>query len=422
MRCPTLRATILPMTSPIPSIPRWLRIAGKHAPAEAVLRSAQPWLTECGVFVTLQDADAPNDYTQIDETLEVRSGLFAAPAPSLGYAGFTPEQRAAFLAWAAQPRAMTSVGAPPTAYRQLYCAALEVTLIESLTAQQQTRVNDLMVHLDELAESRTWQGDPLLTRLLILTARLTRNLAPIQKRTLAPALAGVALGCAAQVDTEIALSVDMALWLGEIWRLSATPPAESLIALRLDAARTAQGAELPACALRELPESALAVKPFHTAHRDLRMHLAQPDLRPTLEPLLADILAPLAEEEIDDEEVDAVGQASPVQADAVHAPRTRKASRTAAPKGKDWTLVLEFSESRSQYAAIVLQLAQKQTNYTTLLDEDRTIVHRIQFRKSELRRFWRLWDYVQGWNSTRVYLNGEELQKWQVWPWSQLFR
>jgi hypothetical protein len=56
------------------------------------------------------------------------------------------------------------------------------------------------------------------------------------------------------------------------------------------------------------------------------------------------------------------------------------------------------------------------------MDEDRRLIYRIIFRKSEMRRFWRIWDYVHGWTSTRVYLNGSELEKWQVWPYSQYLK
>jgi hypothetical protein len=57
-----------------------------------------------------------------------------------------------------------------------------------------------------------------------------------------------------------------------------------------------------------------------------------------------------------------------------------------------------------------------------IMDETRQIVHRISYQKRHMRQFWRLWDYVQNWSSTRVYLNGQEMEKWKVWPYSQHLR
>jgi hypothetical protein len=83
-----------------------------------------------------------------------------------------------------------------------------------------------------------------------------------------------------------------------------------------------------------------------------------------------------------------------------------------------WRLILEFGSNRSEYFDYVVAQAQKLAGYSQLMDEDRRIVYRIIFRKSEMRRFWRIWDYIHGWTSTRVYLNGVELEKWKVWPYS----
>ena len=57
-----------------------------------------------------------------------------------------------------------------------------------------------------------------------------------------------------------------------------------------------------------------------------------------------------------------------------------------------------------------------------IMDEDRRLVHCAAFRKSDMRRFWRIWDYVQNWSATRVYLNGEEIDRWKIWPYSQYLR
>ncbi len=85
-------------------------------------------------------------------------------------------------------------------------------------------------------------------------------------------------------------------------------------------------------------------------------------------------------------------------------------------------LILEFSQSRSEYFDYVLQLAQRQSEFAQLMDEDRRLVYRVRFRKDKLRSFWRIWEYVQNWSSTKVYVNGEEIEHWKIWPYSQYLR
>jgi hypothetical protein len=53
------------------------------------------------------------------------------------------------------------------------------------------------------------------------------------------------------------------------------------------------------------------------------------------------------------------------------------------------------------------------------MDEKRNLIYRIKFKKNEMRQFWRLWDYVQSWSTTQVYLNGVEIEKWKVYPYSE---
>ena len=83
-----------------------------------------------------------------------------------------------------------------------------------------------------------------------------------------------------------------------------------------------------------------------------------------------------------------------------------------------WHLILEFGHSRSEFFEFALELAQRVESYTQIADENRKLIHRVIFKKRELRQFWRLWDYVQSWSSTQVFLNGEELQKWKIYPYS----
>jgi hypothetical protein len=81
------------------------------------------------------------------------------------------------------------------------------------------------------------------------------------------------------------------------------------------------------------------------------------------------------------------------------------------PGATGWQLVLEFGESRSDFFTFALELAQRRPGYVALMDEDRHLIHRVHFRKGEVPHFWRLWEYVQSWSSVKVYLNGDEISK-----------
>ncbi|RIK27067.1 MAG: hypothetical protein DCC55_39615, partial [Chloroflexi bacterium] len=70
--------------------------------------------------------------------------------------------------------------------------------------------------------------------------------------------------------------------------------------------------------------------------------------------------------------------------------------------------MLEFGHSRSELFRFALSIAQRMPGFSQLLDENRKLVYRVIFKKSEMRNFWRLWDYVQSWSSTHIYLNGQE--------------
>ncbi|MBW7885050.1 MAG: hypothetical protein H3C34_20925, partial [Caldilineaceae bacterium] len=85
-------------------------------------------------------------------------------------------------------------------------------------------------------------------------------------------------------------------------------------------------------------------------------------------------------------------------------------------------VIIEFRQSRSEYFPFALRQAQKQRGFAQLLDEDRHIVYRVPFRRNDMRRFWQLWQYVQSWSSTRVYCQGRELERWQIYPYSQYLR
>lgn len=403
-------------------VPDWLRIAGQDMPASQVLGLASPWLAERGIETPSSSVSQPDDYTQVDLLLEVARGATTVPPSGAGYAGFTATQRGAFLDWARTPEQEV-----PAPFRQLYCAALEVHLLERCFSENPTRIKTLLEHLERLAHSAAWQHDLHLGHLLMLASRLTGKGALCCNVAIAPSALGVALGIQASVTHPAPLNPAQVLRLAREWRIHATPPDESLLALRLAEDALTHG-DLLQRAVKQVEVG--PPRPFRLAHRDLRLAFPQPDLRPLLEPMLTALLESVldssAEDDIETESVEEGDSGKDNLTETSNLPtisdnRGRK-SKPLDEKAKPWQLVLEFAESRSQYAHFALEIAQQMPGYTTLLDEDRTIIHRILYKKSELRRFWRLWDYVQGWNSVHVYLNGEELEKWQVWPWSQYLR
>jgi hypothetical protein len=157
-------------------------------------------------------------------------------------------------------------------------------------------------------------------------------------------------------------------------------------------------------ALSQLSEQAQQPQPWRTFHRDLRLAWCQPDLRSALTPLLSEALQAEVSNEVLDPDEAAPEEAVP----PLHE--------------RNWHVILEFGHSRSDLFHFALILAQRQPGFSQLLDEDRKVVYRVIFRKQEMRQFWRLWDYVQSWSATRVYVNGVELEKWKVYPYSQFMR
>jgi len=134
--------------------------------------------------------------------------------------------------------------------------------------------------------------------------------------------------------------------------------------------------------------------------------LPQPSLRPQLESLFADMATIQA--------VELPAEASPADEQEGHEGR--------ATDGAEDTIILEFGASRSEYFDYVLQLAQRLDGYRQIMDEDRRLIYRVRFHKAKLRKFWRIWEYVQNWSSTRIYVDGEEIERWKVWPFSQYLR
>lgn len=385
----------------------------KQLPRNRLARVAQHALTAREILRShAQQGDLPlvisqvrepldEDYTQIDQRLSLADDLqLATLSTGLGYAGLTPGQRRQFLQWLDEP----TTSAPPL-FQQLYLAYLEVALLEGpayATAARQ--------ELQELASAAPWQEHEGLARATLLGFWLAQDGAGlarwlIETRVTPAPLLGVALGWQALLKQP--LQVAQAGLLLDRWGITTLAPNDAVLLLRLHSLTTYLGTEPLAHALSCVGAAAQQVQPWRASHRDLRLALPQPDLRPVLEPLLRDLAEGLD------------------QANALLPERHTAAEEDAEPTQAEdlgWHLVLEFGQSRSELFAFALTIAQRLPGFSQILDENRKLIYRVLFKKSEMRQFWRLWDYVQGWSSTSVYLNGAEVEKWKVYPYSQFLR
>ena len=402
------------------------RVKGRDATATELLAAAADTLP-VQVRPLPEGASALEDYAQIDSALAVArparhaDDLFVdAPPLRLGYAGYAPQQRYRFLRWLRHP-----LDDAPAAFRQLWLAHLECALFDA------PRRHEAQHLLHDLAGLAHWRSEPLHRSLLLahwlaqdapaLAAWLAREDAlptPLfdlglgHLALLQHPLDAALLGAATQrwlpeaADGKAAAST---LRLASL--LSAVEGEPLAWALRQSAAASTQAAqgeaEPSAASAADLspqpsPHSFLQhsfLQPWRCAHRDLRLHLPQPVLRPALEAALRDVLSI---HNSSDATNDHLTQENPVD--------------------EEWLLVLEFGQSRSDYFDYALAQARKRPGFAQLMDEKRQLVYRVAYRKRELRHFWRLWEYAQNWSSTHVYLNGRELSKWQVWRYSPHMR
>lgn len=378
----------------------YVRIAGRHATAREVLARAQAALEALGIRCERPTESLADDYAQIDPML-VRTPAppterLLPPAPDTGYAGLSSAQRAAFVQWLHEPKAE----APP-AFHRLLLAHMETALVEAVADEDVSALRALTGEVLGL-DSPPWRKSEACARTLLLALRLA-NLPHAWEEWIcrgAAHVATVGLALGQQALAGAPLSAEEALTVARLWKITENPPPVAVVALRLGTLGEALGAPPLAAALERAGERVQQPRPFRASHRDLRLAFAQPDLRPQLEPLLAELFA-LPQEKFA----------------AVAVAEVAAAVESGKPADK-WNLVLEFGDSRSEYFEFALHQAQKQPGYSILLDEQRHIVYRIVFRRSEIRRFWALWEYVQGWANTRVYLNGVEMEKWKVYPYS----
>jgi hypothetical protein len=236
----------------------------------------------------------------------------------------------------------------------------------------------------------------------------------------------IALGLQALLDQP--LHYDQLPPLASAWQLPVPEVNEAVLRLRLDSLQTALGQEPLSYSLAKLSAAARTPLPWRCQHRDLRLALPQPDLRPLLEPLLRDLLAVIEPAELAEAAEMAAATAAAHEAGVAEPDaheidkRTQKRKRDRGQSDDKAHLILEFGASRSDVFDYVLRQAQKQPGFQQIMDENRYIVYRVPFRRSHMRQFWQLWGYVQNWSSTRVYCEGRQLDKWQVYPYSQYLR
>jgi hypothetical protein len=397
---------------------RWnpqLRIMGQHTPLNRIIPQWQV-AREAAVTPSLPlqatTSATTEDYAQLDLRLAVQATplLSEEPHPGTSYAGFTPAQRYHFLQW------QEEVTLPaPAAFRQLYLAHLETQLFDR--EQQMAAHQALCV----VADSAAWRDEALLWRTLLLSFYLmTDGVALVDWLATNPRLPtpllGVALGHLALRQQP--LSVELLALLLQRWQLASQLPASAILQLRLAYLTEALGAEPLAHLRAQLSEDQRTPTAWRCAHRDLRLRLCQPDLRPLLTPLLRE-LATLTDTALLDGM--ALTGRDADEADDPMLPEERKAIRQSTKK-QPWQLILEFGESRSDYFTLAINQAKRLPGYMQLMDENRRMIHRVRFEKSELRRFWLLWEYVQSWSSTQVYVNGKALQKWEIYPYSPYLR
>ncbi|MCX6044297.1 MAG: hypothetical protein NT075_04240 [Chloroflexi bacterium] len=374
-----------------------IRIVAQDPPAAQVLAQARAQQIYPVQIRNLPEAPL-DDYAQIDPTLQVEAPAPTAPveAPrlSLGYAGLTPQQRYQFLAWLEDPLATA-----PLAFQQLYLAHLEVRLFEGPHQAQAAQKE-----LQRLQYAPAWRHHELLARTLLLSYWLTQDgsgLASwLAEGLLPPSVLESAIGCQSLLHEE--LHAEQIVPLAEQWQLATNDAKPAVLALRLNSLTANLGAAPLAYALAQAGEDAQQPRPWRAVHRDLRIALPQPQLRVFLAPLLSEMLA-TAEQEPEEPIV-----VEPQEPD----------DQKPGMDDLGWHLILEFGHSRSDFFEFAVDLAQRMESYTQITDENRRLVHRVFFKKRELRQFWRLWDYVQSWSSTQIYLNGEDLPKWKIYPYS----
>jgi len=395
----------------------YIRLLGRDVPASAVLPQAAGRPDAPFRLAPLPAIARPDsDYTQVDPTLPLArdDASVADPLPNTSYAGMNPVQRRRFANWLTTPEV-----AAPVAFRRLYLAWLESALLE------EERRAEATAHILSLLAAGGWREESALAQTGLLAGWLAQS-GPLIAQALSPAISqgdlpawALTVGAGWLAHLGEPLGAESALALARGWNFH-SPALHSfnleadggVLQLRITSLANSLGADPLAWALAQIspPHKNEAASepdwlPWRAVHRDLRLLVPQIDLRPLLEPRLRELFASL-----------------PVSAAPAGGEGEERAREVEAPAPHEWYLILEFGSSRSQHYDYAIHLARKQPGYQLLMDETRQLIHRVYFRKRHMRQFWRLWAYVESWSSTKVYVDGKEMQKWNVFPYSAELR
>jgi hypothetical protein len=258
-----------------------------------------------------------------------------------------------------------------------------------------------------LAAAPAWEASLLMRRLLLAFWLAQDGTGLALWLAHAPRLdadsAEAALGMAARLGQPLTAAMLPAVLTA--WQLPAPDVAGNVLDLRLNSLAATLGADL----LQYAVGPGLAAPPFapwRCLHRDLRIAIPQDRLRGAVTPLLTDMLAQPT-------------LPSPAVVGAELSPTPTPNGAHALEKAH-W--IVEFRESRSTYFDWALRLAKRQPGFQQLMDEDRHIIYRAPFRRNESIKFWDLWTCVEGWSNSRVFCQGRELEKSEIYAGSQFMR
>ena len=410
----------------IRSLPPHIRVIGHHQSAEQLLGKA----IAANRFPCIQSlalhADADYDYAQIDPALEIsppdQETPITPPKAQVGYAGLTPQQRYRMVEWLHWP-----LEGAPNGIQQHYVAQLESALFNHYDA-----FNLAQQALKEVLESDAWQYHEGLGRAMLLSFWLRQDGKGLDlwlaQNQLAPSLIGVTLGHLAllgePLSPEIFPLLAEQLYKSSVRDASTPLPSKEILSLRLSSLSNSLNADPLNYALKQLPGDALAPRPWRCSHRDLRIAIPQPDLTPILQPLIMEAVTAAVTEAADwavvqSEALSLEGSPNEDEDSSSTSEKSKRKKQQPSQEDEKWRLVLEFGHSRSEYFDFALFRARQRSNYTQIMDENRNIVHRVIFTRGEMRHFWVLWEYVQHWSATHVYVRGQEIEKSKVYRYSQ---
>ncbi len=381
----------------VTDLPPWVRIAGIDPPAGMILNATR---FAAGSVISFAMAPQPEmeDETLIDLLLaRAPEPSTLAPPHNASYGAFSPGQRIACIEWLYENTRLA-----PTAFQHLALAHLEIGLFAQSSTD--TAIDQLL----SLYENAEWRDEPSLERVLLLHFWMRQSGVELtdwlSHGSLRPEHWGMALGWQALLG--VPLQVGELAAVARAWGLTDVDERD-ITHLHLQSLCENLATDPLAYALAELGPTAHEPILWRGVHRMVRLLLPQPDLRPVLEPLLRDMLA--------------VRDVPPPPTPRV--PENEAASPSSnRVEDEGWHIILEFGQSRSEYFDFALTLAQRISTFSQLVDENRNVVYRVMFRKDKLRDFWRLWNYVETWSGTRVYVRGEEIEKRKVWRYSQYLR